>query len=127
MTTPSTRTTFRFYRGATFSTEAIIIENPDGTPTNITGWTGLMRIWREDQDPAVDDPLYDSSASDATKIFLTVGTTGGQVVGAIPASATDIAVDIDGETWYTRIEMTNTNVSPATVERTIEGYVIAFP
>lgn len=123
MTTPAARTTFRFYKGATFSTEEIDLLDTDGDPEDISAWSGRLRVWREDDDPSTATPLFDSDTGD--DIELTLGGVLGTVVGTIAADITvDVDVDIDGETWYARLEMTD---GADVVTRTIEGYVIAQP
>ena len=128
MTYQPARTTFRFYRGATFSTEEIDVQDSDGVAVDLTNWTGVMRVWREDADPTTADPLFASNGT-SPKITLLPSPfdATGKVTGVIGFADTLIDVDPDGETWYCRLELTNTNPNPDVVERTLEGYVIAFP
>jgi hypothetical protein len=121
MTMPPIRTTFRFYRGCTFPTEPIVLENPDGTPIDITGYTAQMLIWREDGDP--ETPLYDLNTTDGT---LVITGNAGKIEGTIKATDADVAVDVDGEMWSAKLTLTNPNATPdPVVERVVEGWVIA--
>ena len=115
--------TFLFYRGATFLTDGIVLKNPDGTPTDITGWTGDFSAWRESDDPSIDDPLFVLSTGNGK---LTVDGPAGSVSGQLPFDETAlIAVDIDGEQWPCRLVMTNPNPTPDYVERTVQGFIVA--
>lgn len=121
MTMPPIFTTFRFYRECTFTTEPIVLQNPDGTPIDITGYTARMLIWREDGTP--DDPLFDINTTDGT---LVITGSDGKIEGTIAATDADVAVDSDGELWNCKLTLTNPNATPdPTVERIVQGYVIA--
>ena len=124
MTYQPGRANFRFYRGASFSTEQVDITDAAGVPVDLSvGWTGRMRIWREDADPATATPLFDSDVPST----LVLALANGSFRGDIPFDQTLIDVGIDGETWYYRVELTNTAATPDEVDRTLEGYVVAFP
>jgi len=123
MTVPPIFTTFRFYRGTTFSTEPIRVKNPDGTPVDLTGWTGVMNVWREDDDQLVDTPLFALTSSPAAG--LTIDGPAGEVVGTIDIPATTVPVDEDGEMWPFKLTLTNPTPTPDYVERLVQGYVIA--
>lgn len=120
------RANFRFYRGATFSTENITIDDADGVAEDLTGWTGLMQMWREDVDPVTGTPVF-SSAGVAPLITLNDFDTTGVVNGTIAATDALVDVAIDGETWYFRLDLTDPAQNPDLVQRELEGYVIAFP
>jgi hypothetical protein len=124
MTLPPIFATFRCYKNATFSTDEIIIKDDDGQPLNLDGWTGVFRTWREDDDPDTDDPVFELSTENGK---LVVTTAEGKVVGTLPADEADITVDPDGEQWFATLVMTNTTPDPDYVERTVQGFVVAFP
>jgi hypothetical protein len=123
MTMPPIFTTFRFYRGCTFTTEPIVLENPDGTPIDITDYTGQMLVRRENG--SFDTPLYDLNTTDGSLVITGVD---GKIEGRIEAPEADVAVDEDGEMWFCKLTLTNPNATPApTVERIVQGYVVACP
>lgn len=123
MTAPPARTTFRFYRGCTFSTEPIIVDNPDGTPVDISTWTATLQIWREDDDQLTAEPLFTLTSSPPAGIVI--DGPEGSVVGTIDAADTLVPVDVDGEVWPFKLTVTDSTPSPDTVERLVVGYVLA--
>jgi len=124
MTAPPIWTLFRLYDGATFSTEPIVVNNPDGTPVDLTGWTGRMTIWREDASP--DDPLY-VLGNAAGETGLVIDGPNGSITASVAASDVNNQIDEDGELWPFRLVLTNPNATPEYVERLVQGYVVAQP
>lgn len=124
MTAAPIFTTFRYYGGTTFTSEPIVVNNPDGTPIDLTDWLGELRIWREDGDPAT--PLY-LLGNDTGQEGLVIDGPNGSITATIPASDTTVALDVDGEMWPFKLTLTNPNATPdATVERLMQGYVVAL-
>ena len=125
MTAPPATTTYRFYRGTTFTTDPIILD--DGStppaPIDLTGYTGVFDVWREDDDPSTETPLFHLTSSDT----LVITPAEGKLVATIDATETLVAVDPDGEMWPFRLTLTNTNATPDTVERVLTGWIVAQP
>ncbi len=124
MTMPPIRANFRYYAGCTFSTGDLEIEDADGAPIDTSGWTGEMNVWREDDDPSVDTPLFVLSTANGK---LVNGGVDGTWNGTLPADEAIFSVDIDSETWPYKMQLTNPAPNPDYVERTVEGIIIAQP
>lgn len=120
MTVAPAYTTMRFIRGTTFTSDPAILKNPDGTPQDLTGYTGELVIWRDEDDTKT--PLFTLTTADGS---LTIIAAEGRIEGKVPYTDTSVAVDIDGETWPFRLTLTNTNPNPAEVERVVQGWVVA--
>lgn len=129
MTIPPIFTTFRFWAGVSFQ-DAVVVNNPDGTPVNLTGWDALMVIYREDQGPPLS-PLYALSSIGNAGINTLDAT--GRVSFAIPSPQTGILVDTNvavedgGEMWPFTLTLTNTAATPDYAERLVQGFIIAQP
>lgn len=128
MTAPPAPAIFRFYRGTTFSSEPIVIRNPDNTPVDLTGWIGVLRIWREYADPTAPGSELFVLGNAPSQSGLVIDGPNGSIEARIEAGDTDVPVDPDGETWPFTLTLSNPNASPETyVERFVQGFVIAQP
>lgn len=131
MTTRSANVTFRLYPRATFS-ERVVLRDVDGAPVDLTGYSAWMQIHRDRdalalppaQQPA---PLFDLSTAAG---FIVLDAAGGIQI-TIPATHTDPSLtppfDLDGEALVYDLLLVNSTVSPACVERTLQGWVYVYP
>jgi hypothetical protein len=123
MTTRPATVHFYFYPHATFS-EQVVLKDSAGTPIDLTGYTALMHIRREIG--ATGDPLYELSSAGGD---IVLGGVLGTVAIKIPNTETDDVplLDPDGDMWWYDLLLTNTNATPDTVDRTMQGCIFAMP
>jgi hypothetical protein len=125
MTAPPARASYRFYRGTTFTTGPIVDKDTNGDPVDLTDYTAVFDIWREDDDPTTAAPLFHLTSDPAAGLVIT--PLAGSIEATIAADDTLVDVDPDGEMWPYRLTLTNTAADPDTVERVLAGWVIAQP
>lgn len=122
MTTRPAAVNFYMYPHATFS-EQVILKDSNDVPLDLSGYSARMQIRRERDD---ETALY--TLTTAPGGGITLGGALGSIAISIGATHTDDApVDVDGETWFHDILLSNDNVSPAVVSRVYQGMVIVLP
>ena len=119
MTTTAAIVNFNFYPGATF-TGSVTLNDSNGVPVDLTGYTALMHVRREKTDAT---PVLTLTTADGT---ITLGGAAGTITLLVSAAVTAaVEVDEDGESWAYDLFLTNTSPNPDTVERKLAGYVFA--
>jgi hypothetical protein len=119
MTSAAATVNHLFYPNCTF-TFSVTLNDANGDPVDLTGYTALMHVRREKDD---ETPVLTLSTAAST---ITLGSSTSNIVGTLPATSTDIEVDPDHEIWYYDILLTNTSPNPDVVERKIQGCVYAY-
>lgn len=111
--------------GATFS-ETTILDDGDGTPIDLTGYSARMDIRRERDDA---EPLFrlSSDALSPLQPSIALGGVDGTVSFSVAAATSGNALlqDPDGEAWV--YDLLLTHPDGVTVDRMYQGQVFVWP
>lgn len=122
MTTRPASVNYNLYLGATFSESATLKDSND-VAIDLTGYSAKMHVRRERDDAT---PLYTFTTADGTIVLGGVAGTVDLRLNADETSNDDL-IDPDGEMWVYDLLLVNDNVTPAVVDRTLQGVVFAHP
>lgn len=121
MSSPA-RYTFRAYQGQTWE-EAITINNPDGTPVDLTGYTARMHVRGEVSDAT---PILELDA-DNGRLLVSDPTEGTLALLVDAEDMAELPLFFDVQVWVYDIEIVRTSPAPDYVRRVMEGAVVCYP
>lgn len=113
---------FTVYQGQTWE-ETLIVNNPDGSPTDLTGFKARMQV-REELSSA-DVVLELDEDSDRLVISDPVNGTITLLVDA--ADMADLPLAFEPQSWVYDLEIYRETPAPEYVQRILQGSVIAYP
>lgn len=121
MSSPA-RYTFRAYQGQTWE-EAITINNPDGTPVDLTGYTARMHV-RGDISDAEPILILDD---DNGRLVVSDAAAGELTLLVAAEDMAELPLFFDVQVWVYDIEIVRVSPAPDYVRRVMEGGVVCYP
>lgn len=121
MAAPATHT-FSVYQGQTWE-ETLVVNNPDGTPMNLTGFAARMHIRAEIGDAATIMEL-----GLANERLLVSDAAAGELTLLVSAADTAaLPLNFEPQTWVYDVEIYRASPAPEYVQRILQGSINASP
>lgn len=113
---------FTVYQGQTWE-EQLIVQNPDGTPTDLTGFKARMHVREEISSP---DTILELGDADGT--LVVTDAAAGEITLLVSAAATAaLPLNFEPQSWVYDLEIYRESPAPEYVQRILQGFVHAVP
>lgn len=113
---------FKVYQGQTWE-ETLTVNNPDGTPTDLTGYKARMQIRADISDDEVIMELDD----DNDRLTISSPLDGEITLLVDAADMAALPLSFEVQSWVYDLEIYRETPPPEYVQRILQGSVIAFP
>lgn len=113
---------FTVYQGQTWE-ETLTVNNPDGTPTDLTGYKARMQVRADISDDDVILELDDTNG----RLEITDPTAGEITLLVSAEDMAELPLAFETQAWVYDIEIYRESPPPEYVQRILQGSVVAFP
>lgn len=114
--------TFSVYQGQTWE-EQLLVQNPDGTPTDLTGYKARMHVREEISSP---DTIIELGDADST--LVVTDAAAGEITLLVSAADTAaLPLNFEVQSWVYDLEIYRETPTPEYVQRILQGSVVAYP